>query len=35
MNQEEVTMLTLQEMNQRYQEMGMGHLLQLEGLLHH
>ena len=35
MNQEEVTMLTLQEMNQHHQEMGMGHLIQLEGLLHH
>ena len=34
MNQEEVTVLTLQEMNQHDQEMGMGPFLQLEELLH-
>ena len=34
MNQEEVTVLTLQEMNQHHLEMGMEHFLLLEGLLH-
>ena len=34
MNQEEITVLTLQEENQHHHEMGMEHFILLEGLLH-